>query len=78
MGGAGAGSEPIGASPAFRGAWPGRGGRAEGAMAGGAGRPGPGPGEPLCCCEYVARGGERAHLVAVLCDCQDLDEGCDR
>ncbi|XP_059576453.1 palmitoyltransferase ZDHHC23 isoform X2 [Alligator mississippiensis] len=47
-------------------------------MAGGAGRPGPGPGEPLCCCEYVARGGERAHLVAVLCDCQDLDEGCDR
>uniref|UniRef100_A0A8C5JYD1 Palmitoyltransferase n=1 Tax=Jaculus jaculus TaxID=51337 RepID=A0A8C5JYD1_JACJA len=34
--------------------------------------------EPLCCCEYVDRTGERNHVAACLCDCQDLDEGCDR
>ncbi|XP_067158063.1 palmitoyltransferase ZDHHC23 isoform X2 [Apteryx mantelli] len=34
--------------------------------------------EPLCCCEYVDRKGERNHLVACFCDCEDLDEGCER
>ncbi|KAM5281634.1 palmitoyltransferase ZDHHC23 isoform 2-T2 [Ctenodactylus gundi] len=34
--------------------------------------------EPLCCCEYVDRNGGKSHLAACLCDCQDLDEGCDR
>ncbi|NXD07133.1 ZDH23 Palmitoyltransferase, partial [Nothocercus nigrocapillus] len=32
----------------------------------------------LCCCEYVDRKGERNHLVTCLCDCQELDDGCDR
>ncbi|XP_063999342.1 palmitoyltransferase ZDHHC23 isoform X2 [Pogoniulus pusillus] len=34
--------------------------------------------EPLCCCEYVDRRGQRNHLAACCCDCQDLDEGCER
>lgn len=27
----------------------------------------------LCCCEYVNRKGERSHLLACLCDCEDID-----
>lgn len=34
--------------------------------------------EPLCCCEYVDRRGERNHLAACCCDCEELDESCDR
>ncbi|XP_041628295.1 palmitoyltransferase ZDHHC23 isoform X1 [Vulpes lagopus] len=34
--------------------------------------------EPLCCCEYIDRNGEKNHVAACLCDCQDLDDGCDR
>ncbi|XP_048202600.1 palmitoyltransferase ZDHHC23 isoform X1 [Perognathus longimembris pacificus] len=34
--------------------------------------------EPLCCCEYIDQNGEKNHMAACLCDCQDLDEGCDR
>ncbi|XP_075292930.1 palmitoyltransferase ZDHHC23 isoform X2 [Opisthocomus hoazin] len=34
--------------------------------------------EPLCCCEYVDRRGERNHLAACCCDCEDLDESCER
>ncbi|XP_004578344.2 palmitoyltransferase ZDHHC23 isoform X1 [Ochotona princeps] len=34
--------------------------------------------EPLCCCEYIDRNGEKNHVAACLCDCQDLDEGCER
>lgn len=34
--------------------------------------------ETLCCCEYVNRYGERSHVAACCCDCQDLDEACER
>lgn len=34
--------------------------------------------EPLCCCEYVNRLGERSHVAACCCDCEDLDDTCDR
>ncbi|KAM4794820.1 palmitoyltransferase ZDHHC23 isoform 1-T1 [Rhinophrynus dorsalis] len=34
--------------------------------------------ETLCCCEYINQRGERSHLAACLCDCEDLDEACDR
>ncbi|KAM4606249.1 palmitoyltransferase ZDHHC23-B [Polymixia lowei] len=34
--------------------------------------------ETLCCCEYVNRHGERSHVAACCCDCEDLDEACDR
>ncbi|XP_021418120.2 palmitoyltransferase ZDHHC23 isoform X2 [Oncorhynchus mykiss] len=34
--------------------------------------------EPLCCCEYVDRQGERSHVAACCCDCEDLDDACDR
>ncbi|XP_077364412.1 palmitoyltransferase ZDHHC23-B isoform X2 [Festucalex cinctus] len=34
--------------------------------------------ERLCCCEYVNRRGERSHVGACCCDCEDLDEACDR
>ncbi|KAK2508253.1 hypothetical protein MC885_018863 [Smutsia gigantea] len=34
--------------------------------------------EPLCCCEYIDRNGEKNHVAACLCDCQDLDDGCER
>ncbi|XP_010888339.3 palmitoyltransferase ZDHHC23 isoform X1 [Esox lucius] len=36
------------------------------------------PDEPLCCCEYVDRRGDRSHVAACCCDCEDLDEACDR
>ncbi|XP_053717084.1 palmitoyltransferase ZDHHC23-B [Synchiropus splendidus] len=32
----------------------------------------------LCCCEYLNRQGERSHVAACCCDCEDLDEACDR
>ncbi|XP_028290124.1 palmitoyltransferase ZDHHC23-B [Gouania willdenowi] len=32
----------------------------------------------LCCCEYVNSRGERSHMGACCCDCNDLDEACDR
>ncbi|KAK2859492.1 hypothetical protein Q5P01_004112 [Channa striata] len=35
-------------------------------------------GEVLCCCEYVNRHGERSHVAACCCDCEDLDDACDR
>ncbi|XP_034428345.1 palmitoyltransferase ZDHHC23 [Hippoglossus hippoglossus] len=34
--------------------------------------------ESLCCCEYVNRHGERSHVAACCCDCEDLDDVCDR
>ncbi|KAM4700438.1 palmitoyltransferase ZDHHC23 [Discoglossus pictus] len=34
--------------------------------------------EPLCCCEYINHNGERSHMTACLCDCEDLDHACDR
>ncbi|XP_045557895.1 LOW QUALITY PROTEIN: palmitoyltransferase ZDHHC23-B [Salmo salar] len=34
--------------------------------------------EPLCCCEYVDRRGGRSHVAACCCDCEDLDDACDR
>uniref|UniRef100_A0A8C6T441 Palmitoyltransferase n=1 Tax=Neogobius melanostomus TaxID=47308 RepID=A0A8C6T441_9GOBI len=38
----------------------------------------PEEGDPLCCCEYVNRQGERSHVAACCCDCEDLDDACDR
>ncbi|XP_069746106.1 palmitoyltransferase ZDHHC23-B isoform X2 [Narcine bancroftii] len=32
----------------------------------------------LCCCEYINRHGERTHMLASCCDCEDVDEACDR
>ncbi|XP_072116744.1 palmitoyltransferase ZDHHC23-B isoform X3 [Mobula birostris] len=32
----------------------------------------------LCCCEYINHHGERTHILASCCDCEDLDEACDR
>lgn len=34
--------------------------------------------DPLCCCEYENESGERSHILACCCDCQALDEACDR
>ncbi|KAF7669280.1 hypothetical protein LDENG_00203130 [Lucifuga dentata] len=34
--------------------------------------------EPLCCCEYLNRHGQRSHVAACCCDCEDLDDTCDR
>ncbi|KAK7105372.1 palmitoyltransferase ZDHHC23-like [Littorina saxatilis] len=34
--------------------------------------------EPLCCCEFEDEYGERSHILACCCDCQALDESCDR
>ncbi|XP_077592324.1 palmitoyltransferase ZDHHC23-B [Stigmatopora nigra] len=34
--------------------------------------------ERLCCCEYVNRHGVRSHVAACCCDCEDLDDACDR
>ncbi|XP_008306179.1 palmitoyltransferase ZDHHC23-B [Cynoglossus semilaevis] len=34
--------------------------------------------ESLCCCEYINSHGERSHVAACCCDCEDLDEACDR
>ncbi|KAM6977235.1 palmitoyltransferase ZDHHC23-B isoform 2-T2 [Aplochiton taeniatus] len=36
------------------------------------------PEETLCCCEYVDRHGGKSHVAACCCDCEDLDEACDR
>uniref|UniRef100_A0A8C7FYH8 Palmitoyltransferase n=1 Tax=Oncorhynchus kisutch TaxID=8019 RepID=A0A8C7FYH8_ONCKI len=36
------------------------------------------PDEPLCCCEFVDRQGGRSHVAACCCDCEDLDDACDR
>ncbi|KAJ8347880.1 hypothetical protein SKAU_G00264690 [Synaphobranchus kaupii] len=36
------------------------------------------PEEPLCCCEFVNHEGERSHMAACFCDCQHLDQACDR
>ncbi|KAJ8034256.1 Palmitoyltransferase ZDHHC23 [Holothuria leucospilota] len=33
--------------------------------------------EGLCCCEYVNRHGETSHILALCCDCQELDSACD-
>ncbi|XP_048866027.1 palmitoyltransferase ZDHHC23-B isoform X2 [Brienomyrus brachyistius] len=38
----------------------------------------PEPDDPLCCCEYVDRQGDRQHMAACCCDCEDLDQACDR
>lgn len=35
-------------------------------------------GESLCCCEYVNSRGERSHVAACCCDCEDLDDAFDR
>ncbi|XP_019870371.1 palmitoyltransferase ZDHHC23 [Aethina tumida] len=32
---------------------------------------------PLCCCEYYDRNNERNHILACLCNCEDLDEAFD-
>ncbi|XP_063339728.1 palmitoyltransferase ZDHHC23-B isoform X1 [Pelmatolapia mariae] len=32
----------------------------------------------LCCCEYMNRHGQRSHVAACCCDCEDLDDACDR
>lgn len=34
--------------------------------------------EGLCCCEYVNSHGERSHVAACCCDCEDLDDAFDR
>lgn len=34
--------------------------------------------EALCCCEYVNSRGERSHVAACCCDCEDLDDAFDR
>ncbi|XP_069491993.1 palmitoyltransferase ZDHHC23 isoform X2 [Ambystoma mexicanum] len=34
--------------------------------------------DSLCCCEYIDRDGEKNHMVACFCDCEDLDHTCDR
>ncbi|XP_061104985.1 palmitoyltransferase ZDHHC23-B [Conger conger] len=36
------------------------------------------PEESLCCCEFVSHEGERTHMAACFCDCEHLDEACDR
>ena len=33
--------------------------------------------DPLCCCEYFTKEGERSHLLALCCDCVALDEAVD-
>ncbi|XP_037079262.1 palmitoyltransferase ZDHHC23-like, partial [Pollicipes pollicipes] len=37
-----------------------------------------GSAEPLCCCEYVNMEGEKSHILAVCCDCEAVDDTCDR
>ncbi|KAJ8390608.1 hypothetical protein AAFF_G00102140 [Aldrovandia affinis] len=34
--------------------------------------------EPMCCCEFVNREGEKTHMAACCCDCEHLDQACDR
>ncbi|XP_064206794.1 palmitoyltransferase ZDHHC23-B [Anguilla rostrata] len=36
------------------------------------------PEDPLCCCEFVNHEGERTHMAACFCDCEHLDQACDR
>ncbi|XP_071957928.1 palmitoyltransferase ZDHHC23-like [Antedon mediterranea] len=33
---------------------------------------------PLCCCEYENINGEKSHVLAAFCDCEDVDSVCDR
>ncbi|XP_033126017.1 palmitoyltransferase ZDHHC23-like [Anneissia japonica] len=33
---------------------------------------------PLCCCEYENINGDKSHVLAALCDCEDVDSACDR
>lgn len=33
---------------------------------------------PLCCCEYYNLLGQRTHLIALCCDCEDLDNAVDQ
>ena len=33
--------------------------------------------DPLCCCEYLTREGERSHLLGLCCDCEALDSAVD-
>jgi len=33
--------------------------------------------DPLCCCEYVNRRGDRAHCLACCCECDALDQAAD-
>jgi len=30
--------------------------------------------DPLCCCEYINKDGERSHIAALCCECDELDE----
>ncbi|XP_063864939.1 palmitoyltransferase ZDHHC23-like isoform X1 [Scylla paramamosain] len=32
----------------------------------------------LCCCEYINENNQRSHLLAVLCDCEAIDEAFER
>ena len=34
--------------------------------------------DPLCCCEYRNRRGERAHILQCCCACDELDQAADR
>ena len=34
--------------------------------------------QDLCCCEYINNNGERSHLMALFCDCSELDDAVDR
>lgn len=34
--------------------------------------------EDLCCCEYINSHGQRSHLMALFCDCAELDDAVDR
>ncbi|KAG9351385.1 hypothetical protein JZ751_022634 [Albula glossodonta] len=36
------------------------------------------PEEPLCCCEFMNNEGERTHIVTCFCDCDLLDQVCNR
>uniref|UniRef100_A0A0A9Y7X6 Palmitoyltransferase n=1 Tax=Lygus hesperus TaxID=30085 RepID=A0A0A9Y7X6_LYGHE len=35
-------------------------------------------GDILCCCEFLDSGGERNHILACCCNCQELDLCCER
>ncbi|XP_028656301.1 palmitoyltransferase ZDHHC23-B [Erpetoichthys calabaricus] len=34
--------------------------------------------DTLCCCEYVDQHGQKNHVMACCCDCEELDQVCDR
>ena len=34
--------------------------------------------DDLCCCEYINSNGERSHLMALFCDCSEVDDAVDR